>query len=117
VGAVVVLPVGVVQAGSLLLNIAALPLALVVAVLSSALPYSLEMWAMTRMPTRSFGIFMSVEPAFAALVGLAVLGEQLGGLQWLAVGCVMLASLGSALTATRQPGGELDDAYAGKRAA
>lgn len=98
VGALVVLPVGVVTLGTRLVAPAALPVALAVAVLSSALPYWLEMWAMTRMPTRSFGIFMSVEPALAAFVGLAVLGERLGCLQWVAIGCVMLASFGSAMS-------------------
>ena len=101
VGAVVALPIGILAAGSALLTLAALPVALLVAVLSSALPYTLEMYAMTRMPTRTFGIFMSVEPALAALVGLAMLGEQLAALQWLAIGCVMLASFGSALTSAR----------------
>jgi inner membrane transporter RhtA len=59
------------------------------------------MYAMTRMPTRVFGVFMSVEPAIAALVGLVVLGEVLAPGQWVAIGCVMLASFGSALTARR----------------
>jgi inner membrane transporter RhtA len=101
VGALVVLPVGVAASGSAMLKLSALPLALVVAVLSSALPYTLEMFAMTRMPTRVFGIFMSLEPALAALVGLAMLDERLTPLQWLAIGCVMLASFGSAATAAR----------------
>jgi inner membrane transporter RhtA len=73
-----------------------------VAFLSSALPYTLEMYAMRRMPTRVFGIFMSVEPALAALIGLAMLGEQLSTLQWLAIGCVMVASFGSAWTSTEK---------------
>ena len=101
VGAAVALPIGTIAVGSALLTLSALPVALLVAVLSSALPYTLEMYAMTRMPTRTFGIFMSVEPALAALVGLAMLGEQLAPLQWLAIGCVMLASFGSALTSAR----------------
>jgi inner membrane transporter RhtA len=99
--AVVVVPVGVVAAGPALLNLRALPLGLAVAVLSSALPYVLEMQAMTRMPTRVFGIFMSVEPAIAALFGFALLGERLTALQCTAIGCVMLASFGSALSSTR----------------
>jgi inner membrane transporter RhtA len=98
VGAAVVLPIGIAASGSALLTLAALPVGLAVAVLSSALPYWLEMWALTRLPTRSFGIFMSMEPALAALVGLALLGEQLTPLQWLAIGFVMLASFGSALS-------------------
>jgi inner membrane transporter RhtA len=70
-------------------------------VLSSALPYVLEMQAMTRMPTHVFGIFMCVEPAIAALFGFAMLGERLTPLQCVAIGCVMFASLGAALSGTR----------------
>jgi len=101
VAAAIVLPIGAGVAGKALLNVSALPLALAVAVLSSALPYVLEMYAMTRMPTRAFGIFMSVEPAIAALFGLALLGERLSPLQGVAIGCVMLASFGSALSSAR----------------
>jgi len=101
VGAVAITPVGAAVSGAALFAWQWLPLALVVAILSSALPYTLEMYAMTRMPTRVFGVFMSVEPAIAALVGLVVLGEVLAPGQWVAIGCVMLASFGSALTARR----------------
>ncbi len=102
IGTLVVLPAGVMHAGSALLTVSLLPIAVAVAVLSSALPYTLEMYALSRIPTRTFGILMSVEPALAALAGLAMLGEQLTSLQWIAIGCVMLASVGSAGTsATR----------------
>ena len=102
IGAAVALPVALLAGGTALFNAAALPIGLAVAFLSSALPYTLEMYAMRRMPTRVFGIFMSVEPALAALVGLAMLGEQLSTLQWLAIGCVMVASFGSAWTSRRE---------------
>jgi inner membrane transporter RhtA len=98
VGALVVMPFGAGKASTVLSNLEILPLAIAVAVLSSALPYVLEMKAMTRMPTRVFGIFMSVEPAIAALFGYLMLDERLVLLQCLAIGCVMLASLGSAVT-------------------
>jgi inner membrane transporter RhtA len=98
VATAVVLPAGVAQAGTSLLTVSVLPIALAVAVFSSALPYTLEMYALTRIPTRTFGIFMSIEPALAALTGLAVLGERLTPVQWLAIGCVTLASIGSAGT-------------------
>jgi inner membrane transporter RhtA len=101
VGAIVVLPVGGAVAGTAMLNPAAIPLALAVAVLSSALPYVLEMHAMLRMPTRTFGIFMSVEPAIAAFFGFAMLGERLTAWQGVAIGCVVLASFGSAATSSR----------------
>ena len=68
-----------------------------VAILSSALPYSLEMAAMRHLSTRSFGILMSLDPALAALFGLALLGEHLAPLRWLAILCIVAASAGSAL--------------------
>jgi len=73
-----------------------------VAVLSSALPFSLEMVALTRMPTRVFGVMLSLDPAVAALIGLAVLGERLSLLQWAAVGLIVAASAGSAATAQKR---------------
>lgn len=69
-----------------------------VAILSSALPYTLEMIALRALPSRTFGILMSLEPAAAALVGLLFLREELSALQWLAVACVSGASAGSTLT-------------------
>lgn len=74
-------------------------LGLGVALLSSVLPYTLEMRALRALPSRTFGILMSLEPAAAAVVGLLFLAEDLSGLQWLAVGCVSVASAGSTLTA------------------
>ena len=70
---------------------------LLVAILCSALPYSMEMAAMRWVSTRSFGILMSLDPAAAALSGLLLLGERLSPTHWLAIGCVVLAALGSAL--------------------
>lgn len=73
-------------------------LALGVAVFSSALPYSLEMVALKKIPVKTFGILMSVEPAIAALSGLLFLSEALTWTQWLAIFLVMTASAGSAVT-------------------
>ena len=95
IAALVVLPFGVTVAGTHLLDVDLLPRAFFVAALSSALPYSLEMIAMARLPQRTFGILMSVEPAIAALFGLAMLGERLTSLQCIAIACVIAASLGS----------------------
>jgi inner membrane transporter RhtA len=69
-----------------------------VALLSSALPYTCEMHALRTMPSRTFSIFMSLEPAVAALCGLAFLGERLGAAQWLSVALVIAASAGAAMT-------------------
>lgn len=96
----IALPFGVAQAGADLLDVRLVPLGLAVGVLSSALPYSLEMIGLKRLPTQTFGILMSVEPAVAALSGLLFLGERLSLLQIAAIGLVMAASVGS--TATSQ---------------
>jgi inner membrane transporter RhtA len=96
-----VLPFGVWQAGAALLTPSILPWALLVAVLSSALPYALEMVALGRLPAKTFGTLMSVEPAFAALSGLVLLGERLAAAQWLAIGLVMAASVGTTLSDTK----------------
>jgi inner membrane transporter RhtA len=95
IAALVVLPFGISIAGTHLLDAGLLPRALLVAILSSALPYSLEMFAMARLPRRTFGILMSLEPAIAALFGLMILGEALSAPQCLAIACVIAASLGS----------------------
>jgi inner membrane transporter RhtA len=101
VGAVVIVPIGIVHVGAALFAPAALTAACGVALLSSALPYSLEMFALTRLPTRTFGVLMSLEPALGALSGLYFLGENLTPIQWAAIASIMLASCGSA--ATSQP--------------
>ena len=100
IGALVIAPIGVVQAGGALFNPQVLPAALGVAILSSALPYSLEMFALTRIPTRTFGVLMSAEPALAALSGLAFLHERLSVIQWAAIASIMAASAGSAATSS-----------------
>jgi inner membrane transporter RhtA len=98
VGAVVITPIGAAQSGAQLFSPAILPVALGVALLSSALPYSLEMWAMPRLPTRTVGVLMSLDPALGALSGLCFLGERLGWIQWAAIASIMAASAGSAVT-------------------
>lgn len=97
IAAVVAVPWGVVESGMALLAPALLPMGLAVAVLSMALPYSLEMFALTRLPVRSFGMLMSLEPAIGALCGFVFLHEQLGVLQWLAIVAVVVASAGATL--------------------
>lgn len=99
VAALVVVPVGVAHAGAALLSPSVLLAGLGVAAVSSAIPISLEMMALKRLPKEAFGIMISMEPAVAALLALVLLGEQLSGVQWLAIGCIVAASMGSALTA------------------
>ncbi|HEX2313073.1 MAG TPA: EamA family transporter [Thermomonospora sp.] len=95
VAAVVMLPMGVASGGTALLSPELLLLGLGVGVLSSVIPYTLELEALRRMPARVFGILMSLEPAVAALVGLVVLHEVLSGREWVAIGCVMVACIGA----------------------
>lgn len=97
--AAVTFPVGLYTNFDQVVDPALWPLGLMIAVLSSAVPYSLEMKAMQNMPAKTFGILMSLEPAFATLMGILFLSESLMPTQWLAIGCIMAASAGSTLTA------------------
>ncbi|MGI5212345.1 EamA family transporter [Plantactinospora sp. CA-290183] len=103
VGALCVLPFGVVDSGTALLDPWTLALGLGVALLSSVLPYSAEMAALRRMPARVFAVLLSLEPAVAAMIGLALLHETLGWAQLLGITCVVGASLG-AVSSRRPPG-------------
>ncbi|MFD1542922.1 EamA family transporter [Nonomuraea guangzhouensis] len=95
VSAVVVAPVGITSGGGDLLQPQLLLIGLGVGLLSSVIPYSLELNALRRMPKHVFGILMSLEPAMAALVGVVVLGEVLHTQQWAAIICIVAASLGT----------------------
>jgi inner membrane transporter RhtA len=99
--ALVAIPFGIIIDGPKLLDLSILPMGLMVALLSSAIPYSLEMYSLKNMQTKTFGVFMSLEPAIASIVGLVFLGEILTSVQWFAIFCVMTASLGSSLTASK----------------
>jgi inner membrane transporter RhtA len=103
IGAIVIVPIGFAHSGTLLFSPAILPAAVGVALLSSALPYSLEMFAMPRVPTRTFGVLMSLDPALAALAGLIFLGESLTWIQWAALASIMVASAGSAAMSDLMP--------------
>ncbi len=76
-----------------------------IGVLSSVLPYTLELEALRRLPARTFGVLMSMEPAVAALAGLAILGETLTARQWGGVACVMVACIAVTLGRRRTPRG------------
>lgn len=103
-GALLAIPFGIAHAGSaMLLPPALIPYAVGVAVLSSALPYSLEMVALTRLPTRTFSTLLSLEPAIAAVAGVVFLSEQLTALQWLAIAAIVVAAAGASLTARISP--------------
>ncbi|NJP91237.1 EamA family transporter [Nonomuraea sp. FMUSA5-5] len=95
VSAVAIAPIGVTTGGADLLQPELLLIGLGVGLLSSVIPYSLELQALRRMPKHVFGILMSMEPAAAALIGVLLLGEILHAQQWAAVICIVAASLGS----------------------
>jgi len=105
--ALVVVPVGVVHAGMELWNLKIILAGLAIAVVSSAVPISLEMVALKRLPRQTFGILLSTEPAVAALCAWPLLGEQLGLVQWLAIASMVAASAGASLSARRALGKEM----------
>jgi inner membrane transporter RhtA len=93
-----IVPIGVAHAGALLLTPSFMLVGLAIAVMSSALPYTLEMLSMRRLSSRTFSMFSSAAPALSALAGMVVLGEHLTLIQWLAIGAIVMAS---ALTSLR----------------
>jgi inner membrane transporter RhtA len=95
VGTLALLPWGLASGGAALARPSVLGRGAAVALLSSALPYSLELFALRRMRASVFGVLMSLEPAFAAMSGLLFLGQHLRLREWVAVGCVMVASIGA----------------------
>jgi inner membrane transporter RhtA len=99
VAALLVTPVGISVAGSSLLNTEWMLAGLGIALLSSAIPYSLEMYSLKHLPKQTFSILLSLEPAVGALAGWLVLSEQLSTQQLGAIGLIMAASMGSAMTA------------------
>jgi inner membrane transporter RhtA len=101
ISAVIVIPIGLLDRGPALFSGPMLLPGLAVGILSTALPYTLEMYALTRLPARTFGILMSIEPAFGALIGYFYLHERLTAVQWTAIGLVIAASIG-ATASTRQ---------------
>ncbi|MFG2721177.1 DMT family transporter [Streptomyces sp. NPDC048416] len=105
VGAVVFLPIGIAQAGGALLVPSTMALGAVVAVLSSVLPYTLELLALRRLPASTFAILMSLEPAIAAAAGFLILNQALAWPQALAIGLVIGASMGAVRTQIRAVSG------------
>ncbi|WP_297512420.1 DMT family transporter [uncultured Caulobacter sp.] len=106
--ALIVAPIGVLSAGATLFQPRLLALGAAVAVLSSAIPYSLEMIALRGIPKRSFGVMLSLEPAVGALAGLVMLHERLVPTQILAIAAIVSASVGTILTTP--PGAAAEEA-------
>ncbi|QXZ11123.1 EamA family transporter [Comamonas sp. Y33R10-2] len=96
--AFVVVPFGVAEAGAKLLTPSILLFGIMVAAISSALPYTLEMMALRRLPPATFGIALATEPAIAAFMGMMLLSENLTLMQWAAIACIMAAAMGSAIS-------------------
>jgi inner membrane transporter RhtA len=103
VGALTLAPPAVLEAGADLLQPRVLILGVAIGLLSSVIPYSLELIALRRIPPRLFGILMSLEPAAAALAAMLLLSEFLTPPQWLAMACVIIASIGATRTSSAPP--------------
>jgi inner membrane transporter RhtA len=102
-GTIMLMPVGVGQGGGELLSVSVLAIGAAVAVVSSVIPYTLELEALRRMPANVFGVLMSLEPAAASLAGFLVLGEKLAAREIVAIGLVVAASAGAARGASVPP--------------
>ena len=96
IAALVIVPIGYASAGPALFSIELIPLALLVALFSAAIPFSLEFFAMPRMPPRVFAVFMSIEPAFGVLFGFLILHENLTPIQIAGIAMVIAAAAGAA---------------------
>lgn len=106
VGAVLAMPLGIVESGAKLVVPSTLGLALCVAVMSSVLPYTLELLALRRLPAQTFAVLMSLEPAIAAGAGFLVLNQALSATDALAIALVIAASIGAVRSQLRnRPGG------------
>jgi inner membrane transporter RhtA len=99
IATIVILPIGFLHAGMALFSPDLVPLALAVALFSAAIPFSLEFFAMPRMPSRVFAVFMSIEPAFGVLFGFLILHERLTPLQIAGIAMVIAGAAGAAASA------------------
>lgn len=102
VGAVVSLPFGIADAGSALLRLDLVALGAAVALLSSTIPYALELIALRRLPAAAFAILMALAPATAALAGFLLLGQHLTTLELVGIALVIVASVGAVRSAGRR---------------
>jgi inner membrane transporter RhtA len=96
VSAVLVTPPAVATGGAAMFRPGVLATGAAIGILSSVIPYGLELESLRRVPMRLFGVWMSMEPAVAALIGLLMLGQHLTPLEWLAICFVMIACAGAA---------------------
>ncbi|MFG3635166.1 EamA family transporter [Streptomyces huasconensis] len=108
VAAVLFLPLGIIESGARLVEPGTLALGAVVAVLSSVLPYTLELLALRRLPSHTFAVLMSLEPAIAAVAGFLVLSQALTLAEALAISLVIVASMGAVRTQVGRGRGRAD---------
>ena len=102
-GAVLLVPVGIAEGGANLIEPEILAAGLLLALLSSAIPYSFELEALRHLPRGTFGVLMSMEPAVAAVVGFIALNQDLAATELAAVAMVVAASAGALRTAAHPP--------------
>ncbi len=102
VAAIIYVPIGIASGGIGIFAPEYLPMALTVAILTSAMPYALEMMALTRMPAKTFGTLTSLEPAIAAVFGFIILSEVLSMIQVIGIIAIILASLGASLSSEKK---------------
>jgi inner membrane transporter RhtA len=102
VSALVYVPIGTVALIAHPPTVAALACGATAGVLASVVPFVADVLALRRVPTHFFGIFMSVNPVFAATIGATVLAESLGALDWIAIGLIVAANVG--VVVTTRPG-------------
>ena len=101
VGAVITVPFGIASAGPVIFRPSILLLGAAVALLSSTIPYTLELIALRRLPSATFSILMSLSPAIATTAGFLILGQKFTGVAFVAIGLVIAASIGAVLSASR----------------
>ncbi|HFK2133227.1 TPA: threonine/homoserine exporter RhtA [Proteus mirabilis] len=103
IAAFIFFPIGMLQSSpELVFSWSILPIGLAIAILSTAFPYTLEMIALTRLPAKTFGTLMSLEPCMGAFIGIIFLHEHLTLIQWVALAFIVLASIGSTATMKRK---------------
>lgn len=98
-----IFPIGVWQSGEVMFSLDVLPLAFLVALLASAIPYALDMIALPKIPASTFSTLMSLSPVLGALSGLIFLQETLSVKQWLSIMLIIISSIGTVLSITHKP--------------
>lgn len=99
----IIFPIGIWQSGEAMFSLEVLPLALIVALLASAIPYALDMIAMPKVPALTFSTLMSLSPVLGALSGFIFLNETLSGYQWLSILLIIISSIGTVLSINHKP--------------